>query len=96
MGDSPSEIDQEFLPLPYYSWDRRPAHLALDIEEAATSLYLAEGVIGRAAERLKVEPLKLVRVISRSPRLTRLHAELASLLNDKVHEEYVKAFQGGG
>ena len=93
MGDSPSEIDQEFLPLPHYSWDRRPAHLAIDIEEAATSLYLAEGVIGRAAERLKVEPLKLVRVISRSPRLTRLHAELAALLNDKVHEEYINAFK---
>jgi hypothetical protein len=93
MSDSPSEIDQEFLPLPHYSWERRPAHLAIDIEEAATSLYLAEGVIGRAAERLKVEPLKLVRVISRSPRLQRLHAELAALLNDKVHEEYVKAFQ---
>jgi hypothetical protein len=93
MGDSPSEIDQEFLPLPHYSWDRRPAHLAIDVEEVATALYLAEGVIGRAAERLKVEPLKLVRVISRSPRLTRLHAELSSLLNDKVHEEYVRAFK---
>ena len=88
-----SDIDEEFLPLPYYGWAVRPVHLALDIEECATALYLADGVIGRAAERLKVEPLKLVRVISRSPRLTRLHAELAALLNDKVHEEYVKAFQ---
>ena len=42
---------------------------------------------------LKVEPLKVVRVIARSPRLTRLHAELAALLNDKVHEEYVRAFE---
>ncbi len=92
MGDLPSEIDQEFLPLPHYSWKQRPSHLPLEIEEAATALYLAEGVISRAAERLKVEPLKLVRVIARSPRLTRLHAELTSLLNDKVHEEYVRAF----
>ncbi len=87
-----TDVDQEFIPLPHYPWPVRPLHLPIDIEEAATALYLAEGLIGRAAERLKVEPLKLARVISRSARLTRLHAELASLLNDKVHEEYVKAF----
>lgn len=87
------DIEAEFVPLPHYGWARRPSHLPLDVEEAATALYLSEGVISRAAERLKVEPLKLVRVIARSPRLTRLHAELTSLLNDKVHEEYVRAFQ---
>ncbi len=87
-----SEIDQEFVPLPYFPWSSRPAHLAIDIEEAATALYLAGGLIGQAAERLKIEPLKLTRIINRSPRLTRLHAELAALLNDRVHEEYVKAF----
>ena len=69
-----ADLDQEFVPLPYYPWDRRPAHLPVDIEEAATALYLSEGLIGKAAERLKVEPLKLVRIISRSARLTRLHA----------------------
>ena len=96
LVDSPraSDIEQEFVPLPFYPWTVRPLHLPIDIEEAATALYLAEGLIGRAAERLKVEPLKLVRIISRSARLTRLHAELASLLNDKVHEEYVRAFEG--
>ena len=91
---NPLDIEAEFIPLPYYPWPVRPSHLPIDIEEAATALYLAQGLIGRAAERLKVEPLKLARLISRSARLTRLHAELASLLNDKVHEEYVKAFAG--
>ena len=91
-GLQPSDIEAEFQPLPYYPWDRRPSHLPLDIEECATALYLAEGVIGRAADRLKVEPLKLTRQIARSPRLVRLHAELTALLNDKVHEEYIKAF----
>ena len=85
--------DAEFIPLPYYPWEVRPSHLPLDVEEVATSLYLSQGIIGRAAERLKVEPLKVVRAIARSARLTRLHAELASLLNDKVHEEYVRAFE---
>jgi hypothetical protein len=88
-----SDIEQEFLPLPYYNWESRPSHLPLDVEEVATSLYLAQGIIGRAAERLRTEPLKVVRAIARSPRLQRLHAELASLLNDKVHEEYVRAFE---
>ena len=85
--------DAEFIPLPFYPWASRPSHLPLDVEEVATALYLAGGLIGRAAERLKVEPLKVVRAIARSPRLVRLHNELASLLNDKVHEEYVRAFE---
>ena len=88
-----SDLDAEFIPLPYFPWDKRPSHLPLDVEEVATALYLSGGLIGQAAERLKVEPLKVVRAISRSPRLTRLHAELASLLNDKVHEEYINAFK---
>ena len=87
-----SDLDAEFVPLPFYPWTSRPPHLPVDIEEAATALYLAGGLIERAAERLKIEPLKLARIISRSPRLTRLHAELATLLNDKVHEEYIRAF----
>ena len=87
-----SDLDAEFVPLPHYPWLIRPAHLPIDIEEAATALYLSEGLIGKAAERLKVEPLKLTRIISRSPRLVRLHAELTALLNDKVHEEYIRAF----
>ena len=91
-GLTSGDIEAEFQPLPHYPWSSRPSHLPLDIEECATALYLAEGVIGRAAERLKVEPLKLTRLIARSPRLTRLHGELVSLLNDKVHEEYMRAF----
>ena len=79
--------------MPFYPWEIRPSHLPLDVEEVATALYLAGGLIARAAERLKTEPLKVVRAIARSARLTRLHAELASLLNDKVHEEYIAAFK---
>ena len=85
-------VEDEFLPLPFYPYDRRPSVIPIDPEEAATALYLAEGEIAVAAQTLKVEPLRLMRVIRRSPRLTRLHAELASLLNDKVHHEYKRAF----
>ena len=92
-GSAVSDLDAEFVPLPYYSWETRPSHLPLDVEEVATALYLAGGLIARAAERLKCEPLKVVRAIARSARLQRLHQELASLLNDKVHEEYLKAFE---
>lgn len=85
-------IEDEFLPLPYYPYDKRPSTTSIDVEEAATALYLAEGEISVAAATLKVEPLRLMRVIRRSPRLQRLHAELISLLNDKVHHEYKRAF----
>ena len=88
-----SDLDAEFVPLPFYPWDVRPSHLPLDVEEVATALYLAQGLVGRAAERLKCEPLRVVRSIARSARLQRLHSELAALLNDKVHEEYVRAFE---
>ena len=87
-----SDIDEEFVPLPHYSWAVRPSHLALDIEECATALYLSRGVVSAAAERLKVESLKLQRVINRSPRLVRLHQELVALLNDDVHKEIIAAF----
>jgi hypothetical protein len=87
-----SSVEDEFLPLPFYAWDRRPSTIRLDPEEAATALYLAEGEISVAAQTLKVEPLRLMRAIRCSARLTRLHAELVSLLNDKVHHEYRRAF----
>ena len=44
-GSQPSDIDAEFIPLPYYPWDRRPSHLPIDVEEAATAFYLSEGMI---------------------------------------------------
>jgi hypothetical protein len=87
-----SNMDDEFLPLPYYPYEVRPSHISIDEDEAATALYLAEGEIELAAAKLRVEPLRLQRVLNRSPRLTRLHAELVSLLNDKVLHEYKRAF----
>jgi hypothetical protein len=87
-----SDLDNEFLPLPYYPWEKRPSHQRIEEDEAATALYLAEGVIADAAHRLRCEPLRLTRAISRSMKLRKLHEELVSLLNDKVHQEYLKAF----
>ena len=87
-----NEIDEEFLPLPYYPYETRPVTIPVDIEEAATALYLNRGVIEDAAARLKVEPLKLQRIVDRSPRLTRLHRELVALLNDKVLKQVILAF----
>jgi hypothetical protein len=91
MDGSPSD-DEEFLPLPHYPYDSRPITVPIEIEEAATALYLTRGVIEDAAERLKVTPYKLAGVIDRSPRLIRLHRRLVALLNDKVHKEVVRAF----
>jgi hypothetical protein len=91
MTDHENETG-EFLPLPFYGWDRRPSHISVDVEEAATALYLCHGSVDGAAEKLRCESLKLQRAINRSPRLTRLHAELVSLLNDRVLQEYRRAF----
>jgi hypothetical protein len=87
-----SETDAEFLPLPYMPWDRRPSHLRLEDDEVATALYLSAGELAVAAEKLRVDPLRIIRAVNRSPRLQRLHSELASLLNDKVMREYIRAF----
>jgi hypothetical protein len=87
-----NEMDEEFLPLPNYTWDQRPSIMPLDVEECATALYLVGGVLEDAAERLRIHPLRLVRFIARHKRLQRLHAELSALLHDKVHKEYRNAF----
>ena len=44
----------EFLPLPYYPWISRPDTCPLDVEEAATALFLKNGDVGAAANRLCV------------------------------------------
>lgn len=87
-----NEIDEEFLPLPFFPYEERPAHVPVDVEEAATALYLDKGVVGDAAQRLRIPELKLQRIIDRSPRLTRLHKELVALLNDKVLKQVITAF----
>ncbi len=65
----------EFFPVPWYPQENRPE--PLDIEEAATSLFLSNGAIPPAAERLRVTPARLQRAIRKSPRLTRLITRLA-------------------
>ena len=62
----------EFLPLAFYPWESRPEHLALDEDEIATALFLADGHLGKAAEMLKVNVGRLKRPIRRSPKLQRL------------------------
>jgi hypothetical protein len=88
-----SDTDNEFMPLPYYPYEKRPSHLRLEDDEVATALYLSEGEFAVAAEKLRVDPLRVIRAVNRSARLQKLHAELASLLNDKVLREYKRAFE---
>jgi hypothetical protein len=66
----------EFLPLPFFPWIERPQSIPLDVEEAATALFLENGDVGRAAERLRMTVGQLNRVIRKSPRLQRLIAAL--------------------
>ncbi len=67
---------EEFLPLAWFPWAERPLSSPIDIEEAATALFLKNGDIDAAAARLKVTRARLDRVVRRSPRLMRLKAAM--------------------
>jgi hypothetical protein len=77
---------REFEPLPYYSWDSRPASVPLAYDEAATALYLARGDLRRAAAILKVPPKQLQGLIRRSGPtrvlLQRIQSEVRENAND--------------
>jgi hypothetical protein len=84
MSDAPSPVFKprehdasEFEPLPFYPFDERSLSLPLDVEEAATAIYLARGDISAAASLLKVTSSRLNKLIRRSPRLMLLRADLA-------------------
>jgi hypothetical protein len=62
----------EFLPLPYFPWESRPETLPLDADEIATSLFLANGHLGKAAGLLKVSEMRLNRSIRGKQNLLRL------------------------
>jgi hypothetical protein len=68
----------EFLPLPYFPWLSRPTTVPLDVEEAATALFLDGGDVKAAASRLKVSATTLNRLVRRCPRLQRLRDDLAA------------------
>jgi hypothetical protein len=71
------ELDADcFLPLPYFPWLERPAVMPLDVEEVATALFLKQGDLTAAAERLRVTVARLNRTIRKSPRLIRLQTRL--------------------
>ena len=79
MSDRWFELDAgSYLPLPFFPWPERPARLPLDVEEAATSLFLAHGDLNAAAERLKVPVPRLNKCIRKSLRLQRLQARLSA------------------
>ena len=69
---------ESFFPLPGYPWLERPLSSPLDVEEAATALYLKHGNISAAAARLKVSVPRLMKTVRKSPRLLRLQAQLSA------------------
>jgi hypothetical protein len=73
----------EFLALPYFTWLSRPDTIPLDVEEAATALFLKNGDVGKAAERLKVTVARLNKTIGKSPGLQRLITALQQTADDR-------------
>jgi hypothetical protein len=82
----------EYEPLPHYGWEERPLTIPIDIEEAATAIHLAKGVITTASQLLKVGETRLRRVIRNHPRLQRIADEHLAVLNDKAIAEVASAF----
>jgi hypothetical protein len=70
----------EFEVLPFYGWPSRPETLPLDVEEAATALFLYDGNIDRAATRLKVTSRQLKKTIRRYARLQQLLIRLGEAI----------------
>ena len=72
------------IPLPFYPWISRPESVRLDVEEARTAIFLANGDINAAAALLKVTTARLKRTIRRYPDLQRLRADLAGSVLDSA------------
>jgi hypothetical protein len=69
----------EFAPLPFYPWLSRPEAVPLRLEEVETAIFMANGDIKAAADRLKVPTAMLNRFVRKYPRLQRLREELAAI-----------------
>jgi hypothetical protein len=87
--DRPSQHDQEFIPLPFYTWDERPIHVPLDHDECATAIHLAQGDLPRAASLLKVAHARLSRLVTGSPRLQRIRRESLDLVTEKAESKVI-------
>ena len=70
----------EFLPLPFFPFEELPRNTPINIEDAATALFLEKGDLNRAAARLRVTTPRLDRTIRKSLRLIRLIERLSEAL----------------
>ena len=86
-----TEHDQEFIPLPFYSWEERPESVPLDVDEVATAVHLAMGDVPRAAELLKVAVYKVDRLLRHHPRLQRILLEHQAIALHRASAEYIRA-----
>lgn len=65
-------------------YDERPAELPLDTEECRTALYIHNGNISEAAERLKVSSARLRAFVKASAYLTRESDEFRQRIADRA------------
>lgn len=89
--DTTTDHDREFIPLPFYPWEERPATLALDPDECATAIHIAQGDLPAAANLLKVPLYRLNRTIRNHPRLARVLSEANELTVARAASEYIRA-----
>jgi len=90
LSDNILEL-REFRVLPYYSWEERPFHIPLELEEVRTALAISHGVISVAAGKLKVSIVRLNRFIDRSVEAQGLLRELRDAIIARASDEAVIA-----
>lgn len=86
-----TEEPGEFVPLPFYPWDQRPAHLVLDADEVATAIHLSAGDLIAAAELLRVPLVRVARALKAHPRLQRVMDEATHCAVARAAAEYIRA-----
>ena len=84
-------MPDDLVPLSTMPWDERPAELPLDIEECRTALWLTRGNVSKAAEKLKVDPARLRRFVSKSVRLNEVLKEAREQLADIAENNILDA-----
>lgn len=81
-----SQLPDNLVPIPTQPWDRRPAELPIEVEEARTAIWRCCGNITKAAELVKVAPSRLRNLVKNSPYLQREVDEAKEQLIDTAED----------
>ena len=84
-------LPNDLIPLPTMPYDERPESMPLDIDECRTAIWRCRGNITKAAELLKITPLRLRNFVRKSVFLTEESKEAQEQLADIAEENVYDA-----